>query len=1746
MTTQHADVMKPIPGGISANLSASAVNPSAEAGVLSQRDMTFIVSPPEIVFHGFIPHRQYEATLTLKNQTRTAKFIRLLQPESRFFAISEPRGPTNSLKVAAGLNITYSVYFKPEEDTDYECDLVAVTENEKFVIPLRSVGSRGHLDLPAVVRFPNGPVKATTRQIVLVSNTGTKPCEWRASAPPPFGIVPSFGRIEPQHSMQVSIEFTPITMLQYESSILFDLGNGDTQTLKVTGTCADVDISMSTDTLVINKTFISLERQGIVTVSNNSDTTVGFCWKQHATDKEEENARQQLVKADSIKPSSATLAAQRQLRARKASLENQPLVFDDEVFTIEPIQGEIPAKGRREFVITFNPQLATSYFSTAYLDIQGKNDRMPLGIKGIGLGPQCGLSYDALDLGDIFINSVHQFQVYLDNRGSIEAKYAVLPHQTLFGPKFRFTPSAGSIAAGSSQQIEISFCSDIIGIVSETFHIHVQGSREELELHFKGRVIGPTFHFDVEELDFGNVSYNFWHVKHFGLVNTSEIPMRFNLRVPEDGQQGRKEFDVVPAKGTILPHGKQKVQVDFLSNTVQEYNAHLVVDIDEVGDNLDSLPIKATCIVPDVFVSRDALEYGHCFVGHPYQMDVELRNDTALSAKFEFILPADDDPIRKKADVVVGSGDVKERKGIVHARSTQRISIQLTAKTTGNVHVPLYVRILGSDRAPHHIAISAKVTGPRINVQPKTLDFGATDVLTETSKPIIIANDSPIPAVYSARLTAKQPANVIPPFSLKVAEGVIKPHSTEHLHVTAFLDEAMRFQDELAITVQNNTEVENVTLTAIGKGYTLIPSIPMDLVDFGDLFTTVPVKKVFTIFNKGRRPQQIQWNNERGKAKEGDPPVIFTIMPERASIAGKSEESFTIEGVSMAKGIFSEKFSCKVSQTHKTVFKSIIQGNFQPPLLQYSSSQVAFSYTYSADGPQAFVSSKTLTMKNISPLDLDFSLKVGKGNEVTPFSIDQAEFSLRKGESASVNISFDASYRGDRVSHKTTAKLNVAFANHGQRDSVTLVGELQFPNLQLEVNALEFGCILNDTEQRKVLTLTNTSRVPAVYTWVFEEETEQGTSRASKKAEAAPPSNIPVNNVFDIIPFRGVIPPDSTERVEVLFCGIPGRRFAATAVCQLEGGPDYPLQLSGEANSIHYRFDRVALDFGTQEYDKWEEKEIILTNLGKVPFPFQVDLSFLSRPGMVEVVPMNGTVKDKAKLLVRFSPRVPDRIDDAFKVQVAHFEPQIISVKGLGLYSSIAIASVGSVTYVSRNDPANFKQYLVEAKTRSLQPGFKQYTPIPTKNGDPLVDPVLAEAERLYFRDVITDDAMMMKSVAAGELSEISSERVNAIKRRTFNNEMKYILSRYIIDLGNVVKGETKKRNFRITNTSTTQIVFAVDRRHLSNSGVSLTPDKYPKLSAHGQITVEVALNTRAKGIGVGDFSTEVLFDIRGGPLVLLEVHAFIIVPSVEVSTEKLDFGKVQVGMTRIISIALENVQALPCEWSILCPEERDKKKEKHSKFICSPDRGVLQPQQKSVVEVAFVPLLSEPLQTKLSIRVAANPKLTELLCQGVGEELQLEVVPNEIELPPVFPYQPSRKVFQLTNKSSVPVEVFSYNFDEKYLIEEEILRNAEEHFENGVLLLPPREPGASLPDMLMEAYFGKLLTTDESMAKVDLVPGDEEAKPVDVEQPAVIAPSVPLPPLEMPQDAHDTPKPVAVVVIGPPLSGKNDARQAH
>ena len=96
--------------------------------------------------------------------------------------------------------------------------------------------------------------------------------------------------------------------------------------------------------------------------------------------------------------------------------------------------------------------------------------------------------------------------------------------------------------------------------------------------------------------------------------NTSEIPLKYSLRVPSDRPhrgavssqtemvehhpEGHEhtsgpEFVIRPRKGTLPPNCSKVIQIDFTPYQVRVYDEVMVVDVKGVGSNVFSLPVHA-------------------------------------------------------------------------------------------------------------------------------------------------------------------------------------------------------------------------------------------------------------------------------------------------------------------------------------------------------------------------------------------------------------------------------------------------------------------------------------------------------------------------------------------------------------------------------------------------------------------------------------------------------------------------------------------------------------------------------------------------------------------------------------------------------------------------------------------------------------------------------------------------------------------------------------------------------------------------------------------------------------------------------------------------------------------------------------------------------------------------------------------------------------------------------------------------
>ena len=94
--------------------------------------------------------------------------------------------------------------------------------------------------------------------------------------------------------------------------------------------------------------------------------------------------------------------------------------------------------------------------------------------------------------------------------------------------------------------------------------------------------------------------------------------------------------------------------------------------------------------------------------------------------------------------------------------------------------------------------------------------------------------------------------------------------------------------------------------------------------------------------------------------------------------------------------------------------------------------------------------------------------------------------------------------------------------------------------------------------------------------------------------------------------------------MDFCFLGTDNAKLEVQAVCVVHGGPEYPVLLRGSASEMRFRVDQSELDFGEVQFDSSHEKELVIENTSPVQFDFSVDLSKVSRPGVVSVRPDSG------------------------------------------------------------------------------------------------------------------------------------------------------------------------------------------------------------------------------------------------------------------------------------------------------------------------------------------------------------------------------------------------------------------------------------------------------------------------------------------------------------------------------------------
>jgi hypothetical protein len=1341
------------------------------------RQPLFEPTPAEVWIDEYTPFQPLTIKLRFRNCDTVVRRLKIEPPRSPVFRVrpwdagnqeKAAKPERGDGKVAAGMEIAFALEFFPQEVTDYAIDLVCCTERERFLLPVRVRGRFAALDLPDELEFGLCPVKMPTTRVLTVRNVGTRGSSFAFQTSEHFRVTPPSATLAQGAAVQIELGLAPPDLESGEGELEVKDDSGQTAVVRLAGRVVNVDVFLSQPLAEPNATYLSLSSRKTIRICNESEFTLEFSWKSFADAAQEELERTQLLEDLSRMEAAECELLHLQLQEaedvdsgftqspfdvrrtldtkyrhlRKATLDDT-MQFVDSCFSLTPLSGRVWAHSEVDVVVCFTPEVAHLYSCYAFLEIAGQAARLPLQLRGQGIGPKAKVVYnELLDFGDVFINDERTRDFTIQNKGEIPAEFELVPLTMRPGTVLNVHPSSGTLAVNAMLKIEVTFCSQELGETFQHIRFSMQGSDEQLAVRFKAHVIPPVFHFDVDQVDFGAVSYSFPQTRTVKLVNASKIAMKYSLRVPEEASYKQKEMQLVPADGKLDAYGEQQVTINFTSHNVKVYQYQLVVGVTGVGADLLSIPVRAQCFVPELTVLCQELDFGRCFLRYPHKQMLVLENKSShLFGRFE--IGEQDDHSR-----AIATYSASESSGSVRPGERVSVEISLSCEKLGSIRLPMVVTVPGSTDLPLSVTLSATGSGPKVELDQPDISWGSCTCLVDHERVLRMTNASLIPATYKTFIR-----NARSKFQIDRKEGVLLAGESLALVLVANLDDTVVFKDQLHILI---TEGDNlvVPLSIRGTGTTMWSPSELRVIDFSHQMTSKECEWSCTLENKGKRVQVLSWVNktaavanskvvsadQAGLSKRGSKPgpdgrsaaktsnnrsgsggaadardevlPVFSVFPGTIELKPRTACIFVFKGLSPAAGLIQEELVCETrvgkEKTSKVVFVTAVRANFVDPKLTPSSSLLSFEYIHHP-GNQIATQSQPLSLTNACELPLSFTLRTQ-----TPFALDCWEAVLQPGEKVDLNVEFYPGFKDDYTCRVINGKVVVSYTGHPQKDSVELLGDISFPNLAFETTKVDFGCTLNDTQKAISMNVTNVSKVDTSFRWVFIEDEKEALSTATAKKPY-----VPINQVFDILPIRGLLKPNESERVEFVYYGHANRKFKSTVACEVEGGPEYELTLSGEASSLVYKLDKQSLDFGQVLYNKTEDRDFSILNVGKVPFSFNILIDSIACGRTLEISPTSGKIapNEKQRVLVRLRPGIPEYFEETVVLEIAHFQPIPFKLFGSGTFAAVSLnlPRENHPASMVRGEAPKWKELKKRAK-HSIELGMLSSTKVETRN----------------------------------------------------------------------------------------------------------------------------------------------------------------------------------------------------------------------------------------------------------------------------------------------------------------------------------------------------------------------------------------------------------------------------------------------
>ncbi|XP_031978071.1 LOW QUALITY PROTEIN: hydrocephalus-inducing protein homolog [Corvus moneduloides] len=1293
-----------------------------------------------------------------------------------------------------------------------------------------------------------------------------------------------------------------------------------------------------------------------------------------------------------------------------------------------------------------------------------------------------------------------------------------------------------------------------------------------------------------------------------------------------------KEFTMTPSQGTILPQGHQDIEVTLCSNTVMEYYQYILVDVEGIGEGVLALTVMGRyqhfpglsqhtavhrlcwlqlprrktfsilsssdslvaislprCIVPKLTAYPYILCYDECHLKEPYERKFLVVNNSHIPGCYGLIAQ------KREEDTPVFYSSSKPC-GIVQPFSVAEIPVTIEAQKLGKYDTSVLIGVFGDEGNPLRQVLRSTGTRADIYPSPRLIEVGMIAALHHNTHTFHLVNEGLVTADFRMKITRKP--NV---FTIDPSEGAISPRSEILVTVTAILNDTGLFADEVELFIGDSL-LTTFTIMAWGMGTTIVADKPFaPEINLGYQFSLIPCFRQFKFTNAGYHFHQLYWtvkcysppeeeaqsltsvssseNEEDSQSPKRTP--LFQLQPRSVELQPGESAEVVVQGFSSVPQVVQNYVLCEAiigeSTTAQPITATVITCEFIHPSIEVSAKEFFFRVE-KKPSDELTLQYQPLSLKNTCALPLDLLLYLEQ-----PFMVCNADqqplpfgqpVTVDVGETSHLYIAFDPAYELDFHSWEQEKVLMIDMVRgHPYKEYITLRGEVHFPNLLIQPNTLEFGCIKAGTEEVLSLEITNNSLFPVKYHWSFHVDSQVNKLRYESclpKFQPHPPKEkrtrldgltpqhrrfrvrnvevpspaikesqrlarpkglkggtevtpytcensnvplglsfrctelycnpIPVDQAFKILPLSGELQPGESQQVTFSFFGHLNSIARVTALCNVEGGPSYDVDLTGEASRISYFLSVQEINCGIQMFNEIQHSKVVLANTGKIPFDWvlnpSTDTADQALDGVFTVKPSSGSIRPGERKELKFSylPGLPGAFCRTYELKVADMDPENICLKGK---ASFPITSINLPWNIKGNE--NYDEALKELIKFIQQYKQKDKSLVWEKAETLKAETLMIQnlKSHMHGSGTVWDTWIQKKLVkklirqAALELQRTHTSRRPKTKKLFPDKDLRQNLvnidlPEYILDMGAVLKGHVEKRTVEISNPGSMAVSLQVDQSVLQDTGFRVNLEKVTYLPQRCATSFEVRFESACQPLGEVDVVLPIT--VTKGPTRHIHLRAKVFGLSLDLSKNRFQFHDTIVGQCQVETVRLYNWFRVPCEWFIsevkpekkpflppIRPKLKDRLKETEEDpcpFKVKPSRGIIGPGKWQNVEIQFAPKEERSYRNELKVNICGSSNYLKLYLSGQGLESRLEFSPPALKMGWVLVGSNwLEATVVVKNPCKFPIEFYSLDFDEQYLEEEKILRTVVGSKYPKTFLMPARAVGETLPPEVLEDY---------------------------------------------------------------------------